>query len=509
MKVLTKIEASLNTYAVMQIVTSGISCAIYYPHKTKLAMTKQFYTSLIAIFALIAASGLLQSILAISIGGSFYFLDSLLHWFLVTTLVTLTGTILLLRYYHYQKYRFAFYAGIVATLASLFYTFTLYEMLISRSTMSYYSLAVFLTMFSGLIYAVSLITSAARKKQWLKMAGFANGIICLAILSIYIVSITIQSAPVKNVLGILGEWTNLIASLTPILFCVHFFIERRAVSATNEATDAQNAPGLTLSITVLLILFSTLVYGYRITSESYYSVYWGKRNFERTQRLAKRFEAHTFISNNGDTLFYRLLKPLNYDATKKYPLVVSLPYGGGTTDKIIQTEGAAAAELLSTDSNRQKYPAFLFIPLRPSDASWGGIAGYTAIDSLVYEAITSLDQQYGIDVKRRYVTGISMGGYGTWHFIGTRPDLFAAAIPVCGAGDPALVRKMINVHIWAFHGRHDRNVPVSGSRDMIEAFKRTGGNPKYTEFPTKAHNIWEEVIITPGLLDWLFAQKQP
>jgi predicted peptidase len=102
-----------------------------------------------------------------------------------------------------------------------------------------------------------------------------------------------------------------------------------------------------------------------------------------------------------------------------------------------------------------------------------------------------------------------MGGYGTWHFIGTRPDLFAAAIPVCGKGDPALVRKMINVHIWAFHGRHDRNVPVSGSRDMIEAFKRTGGNPKYTEFPNKAHNIWEEVISTPGLLDWLFAQQQP
>lgn len=470
-------------------------------------MTKQFYTSLIIIFGLIAASGLLQSILRITIGDALFWLDSFIPWFIVTALVTLTGAILVLKYYHYRKYRFAFYAGIIATLASFCYAFILYRIMTSKTMTNYYSPAVYLTLFSGLLYAVSLTVSPAGKKQWLKLAGIANGIVGLAMLSIY--SIYLQSASIKTVLGSIGEWTTLIGSLTPILFCVHFLIERREVSSTNEGVRAQNAPPIMLSITVLLVLFSTLAFGFKITSDSYYYVYWGKRNFERTQRLAKRFEAHTFISSNGDTLFYRLLKPLNYDAAKKYPLVVSLPYGGGTTDKIIQTEGAAAAELLSTDSNRQKYPAFLFIPLRPSNASWGGVAGYTAIDSLVYGAITSLDQQYGIDVKRRYVTGISMGGYGTWHFIGTRPDLFAAAIPVCGAGDPALVRKMINVHIWAFHGRHDRNVPVSGSRDMIEAFKRTGGNPKYTEFPTKAHNIWEEVIITPGLLDWLFAQQQP
>jgi predicted peptidase len=379
----------------------------------------------------------------------------------------------------------------------------------SKTMMNYYSPAVFLTLFSWLVFAVSLAISPAQKKKWLKMAGMANGIVVIALLATHIGNIYSQSVAAKTMLTSIALWTTLIGSLTPILFCIHFLIERREVSSANENVSAQNAPTIMLSITVLLILFSTLVYGFKITSDSYYHVYWGKRNLERTQQLAKLCEAHTFISSKGDTLLYRLLKPLNYDTTKKYPLVVSLPYGGGSTDKIIQIEGAAAAELLSTDSNRQKYPAFLFIPLRPSNASWGGIAGYTAIDSSVYEAITSLDQQYGIDVKRRYVTGISMGGYGTWHFIGTRPDLFAAAIPVCGAGDPALVRKMINVHIWAFHGRHDRNVPVSGSRDMIEAFKRTGGNPKYTEFPTKAHNIWDEVMSTPGLLDWLFAQHQP
>ncbi len=472
-------------------------------------MDKQFYTSLIVAFGIITVTGLLQSILQISIGGAIYYFDSYIPWFLVTNVAALTGSILLLKYFHYRKYWFAFYACIISALASFCYAFIVYRILVSRAMMGYYSPAVFLTLLSWLVFTVSLVISPARKKKWLKMAGFANGFVVLALLSTQIVSIYSQSVAAKTMLTSIALWATLIGSLTPILFCIHFLQERKAAAVANENLPIQKSSGLVLIITVMLLLFSTLGFGFMITSDSYYSVYWGKRNFERTQQLAKRFEAHTFISSNGDTLFYRLLKPLNYDATKKYPLVVSLPYGGGSTDKIIQTEGAAAAELLSIDSNRQKYPAFLFIPLRPSNASWGGIAGYTPIDSLVYEAITSLDQQYGIDVKRRYVTGISMGGYGTWHFIGTRPDLFAAAIPVCGAGDPALVRKMINVHIWAFHGRHDRNVPVSGSRDMIEAFKRTGGNPKYTEFPTKAHNIWEEVITTPDLLDWLFAQKQP
>jgi hypothetical protein len=473
-------------------------------------MNKQFYTSLIVVFGIITVTGLLQNILQISIGGAIYYLDSYVPWFIVTTLAALTGSILLLKYFHYRKYWFAFYACIISTLASFCYAFIIYRIIASRTMIGYYSPAFFLTLLSWLVSAVSLVISPARKKKWLKMAGFANGIVVIALLSTYIGGIYSQSVAAKTMLTSIALWAMLIGSLTPILFCIHFLIERREVSSTNEDVPAKNAPAIMLGITVMLVLISTLVFGFRIASDSYYSVYWGKRNFERTQQLAKLFEAHTFISNKGDTLLYRLLKPLNYDATKKYPLVVSLPYGGQPgTDKIRQIEGAAAAELLSIDSNRQKYPAFLFIPHCPPGGGWGGIPNYPAVDSLVYEAILSLDQQYGIDVKRRYVTGISRGGYGTWHFIGTRPDLFAAAIPVCGAGDPALVRKMINVHIWAFHGRLDRNVPVSGSRDMIEAFKKTGGNPKYTEFPNKAHNIWYEVTTTPGLLDWLFAQKQP
>jgi predicted peptidase len=106
------------------------------------------------------------------------------------------------------------------------------------------------------------------------------------------------------------------------------------------------------------------------------------------------------------------------------------------------------------------------------------------------------------------VTGVSRGGYGSWQFIGTRPDLFAAAVPVCGGGDPTLGKNMVNVAVWAFHGAKDKNVPVSGSRDFIAAIKRSGGNPRYTEFPDLEHAIYANVKTIPGLLDWLFAQKR-
>lgn len=102
---------------------------------------------------------------------------------------------------------------------------------------------------------------------------------------------------------------------------------------------------------------------------------------------------------------------------------------------------------------------------------------------------------------------MSRGGYGSWHFIENHPDLFAGAIPVCGEGNPKQAPKIKSVSVWAFHGAKDMNVPVSGSRQMIAAMKKAGGSPQYTEYPDAAHNIWEEVIKTPGLLDWLFAQK--
>jgi predicted peptidase len=129
------------------------------------------------------------------------------------------------------------------------------------------------------------------------------------------------------------------------------------------------------------------------------------------------------------------------------------------------------------------------------------------MDVLVMETIRELETAFPIDAKRRYVMGTSGGGFGSWYFTGTYPDVFAAAIPRCGGGDPDLGANMAGVAVWAFHGDKDPMVPVSGSRDMIQTIKQAGGNPRYTEFAGAGHDIEKEFQNTPGVLNWLFAQK--
>ena len=86
--------------------------------------------------------------------------------------------------------------------------------------------------------------------------------------------------------------------------------------------------------------------------------------------------------------------------------------------------------------------------------------------------------------------------------------MFAAAVPICGGGNPGLAAKIASIPVWAFHGEDDNLVPVRLSREMIEEMKKAGGSPKYTEFPGAGHNIWNNVAATSGLMDWIFEQER-
>ncbi|MEO1255838.1 MAG: prolyl oligopeptidase family serine peptidase, partial [Bacteroidota bacterium] len=225
--------------------------------------------------------------------------------------------------------------------------------------------------------------------------------------------------------------------------------------------------------------------------------------------LARPFDARTFTNDHGKTLNYRLLKPLHYDPSKKYPLVVCLHGSSGRgTDNVKQVSRSLIAQLLASGTNQTAHPAFVFVPQCPPYMDWGGITRIKAVDALVLEGISELEKEFPIDENRRYITGTSMGGFGVWHFISIQPHLFAAAIPISGAGDPLQAQQLTDIPLWAFHGANDRNVLVRGSRDMIEAIKTEGGDPLYTEFSGKAHQISQEVMRTPDLLDWLFAQER-
>ena len=125
---------------------------------------------------------------------------------------------------------------------------------------------------------------------------------------------------------------------------------------------------------------------------------------------------------------------------------------------------------------------------------------------LLIALVRSLSAEAAVDSKRIYVIGNSMGGYGTWDLISREPSLFAAAVPICGGGALETAPTFAQVSLWAFHGAQDPIVAVDHSRRMIDALKKHGGKPRYSEFPDAGHDIAAQVFAAPGLAAWLFAQ---
>ena len=127
---------------------------------------------------------------------------------------------------------------------------------------------------------------------------------------------------------------------------------------------------------------------------------------------------------------------------------------------------------------------------------------------MALEAIEQLRKEFKVDSRRLYVTGVSMGGYGTWDLLWRQPAMFAAAAPICGGGDPEKASLFAGVPLWAFHGGADKTVPTQKSRDMIEALKKAGGTPHYTEYPGVGHDSWTQTYKNPEFYEWLFAQQK-
>jgi len=161
-------------------------------------------------------------------------------------------------------------------------------------------------------------------------------------------------------------------------------------------------------------------------------------------------------------------------------------------------------------------PCFFIAPQCPQGQQWvntpwtRGSYSQNAVrisDNLqaVLGIVQAMQREFSIDPKRLYITGMSMGSYGTWDLILRHPTMFAAAIPICGAGDPRRASSLQGTGVWAFHATNDPVVPVSGSRDMVQALRATGQNPTYTEYAGGGHNSWMRAYATPGLTAWLFS----
>ena len=122
-----------------------------------------------------------------------------------------------------------------------------------------------------------------------------------------------------------------------------------------------------------------------------------------------------------------------------------------------------------------------------------------------YEEIIA---KYPIDKKRIYLTGLSMGGFGTWGSIIAKPDLFAAAAPICGGGDPSKLEAVKSLPIWVFHGAKDQVVPLLRSEEMVNKLKELGSKVKFTIYPKATHDSWTETYANPKLYEWLLSHQK-
>ncbi|MBC7818448.1 MAG: prolyl oligopeptidase family serine peptidase [Planctomycetaceae bacterium] len=233
--------------------------------------------------------------------------------------------------------------------------------------------------------------------------------------------------------------------------------------------------------------------------------------------LADKFEKKQFKNADSQMLLYRFLQPAKLEAGQKYPLVLFL-HGAGERGDDNTKPLVHGVKTFATPEFLTKFPCFVVVPQCPENTKWTDIDWTTnkvvipeqesPTAKLVMQCLDGMEKEFPIDLHREYVTGLSMGGFGTWDAISRHPQRFAAVVPVCGGCDLSQAKKIAHVPAWTFHGDKDQVVKVERTREIVEALKAAGGNPKYTEYPGVGHDSWNGAYKDRGMYDWLFAQRR-
>jgi predicted peptidase len=221
----------------------------------------------------------------------------------------------------------------------------------------------------------------------------------------------------------------------------------------------------------------------------------------------------------GDvTIRYLVFTPKDYKSDgKKWPLMLFLHgLGECSKDDLSRVKIHGPAHFVES---RPDFPFVVVTPQAPPPAGYKEGVTYKSNEIIALvrniwnpqELIQLIDHvmaKLNIDPDRVYVTGLSMGGFGTWRLVASYPDRFAAAVPICGGGEPEkMAAAASRVPIWAFHGVKDPVVPVEYSRKMVEAVKRAGGDVKLTEYPGVQHDSWKATYDNPKVYEWLLAHR--
>lgn len=227
------------------------------------------------------------------------------------------------------------------------------------------------------------------------------------------------------------------------------------------------------------------------------------------------FSPMKYSNNKGDTLNYRLLFP-DANPLRKYPLVIFL-HGSGERGNDNEAQLKWGVQSFATDYNLKMYQSFVIAPQCPKNKSWDSFSrdgkfkySDTASQTgdLLIGLINATIKSFPIDTNRIYITGLSMGGIGTFDIITRYPNLFAAAAPVCGAGDTSKATVFKHIPIWIFHGAEDAAVSPKFSLDMVYALTKAGAHPGFTQYPTVGHFSWIAAYSDPMFMEWLFNQNK-
>jgi predicted peptidase len=196
---------------------------------------------------------------------------------------------------------------------------------------------------------------------------------------------------------------------------------------------------------------------------------------------------------------YLLHLPENYnESNEKFPLVLFLHGAGecGNDIEIVKRNG-----IPKLVDEGKKFPFIAISPQCPENSWWG-----EELEVLSF-LLDNIIESYRVDEDRVYLTGLSMGGYGTWLFAELHPERFAAIAPICGGGEPQFAHNLKDTPIWAFHGNKDDIVPIEESEIMVKAVEEAGGKVKFTVYEGVGHNSWVRAYEDPELYEWLLMHK--
>jgi predicted peptidase len=233
------------------------------------------------------------------------------------------------------------------------------------------------------------------------------------------------------------------------------------------------------------------------------------------------YQKKEFTSSDGGKLLYRILLPEEYDRAKKYPLVLVL-HGAGERGSDNEKQLMHGAKMFLDPGVRKKYPAIVVFPQCPETGYWSSVKidrsqtplqldfDYTRPIPepllLAMKLLQELVAKERVDSRCVYITGLSMGGMGTFEAVHRYRDSFAAALPICGGGDTVRYEK-VKTPFWVFHGDADAVVDVQYSRAMVDRLKEMKVKVKYTEYSGVNHNSWDSAFAEPNFLKWMFGKR--